>query len=249
MDTRGLCFLALLCLAALAKDGSAQELASHARELRNIAQWSEADQTAWLFSMLDRGMPPNDYYSVLLRTHSDLAVSIIEKKIEQVLKSDSPATCFSERTVDPKLFVAEAAGEIAYAADENAFRATSRLMKIDEQRFGRFVESTLGYAYSSSARRNPLTVAYGGLDLGDPAVDRRIIEWIEPLFIRWSANTAALHKRMWAEALVERYGAPPTETEWANDPIASRLRHPQAATLHDEMIRLAADALQKRHGK
>jgi hypothetical protein len=56
-------------------------------------------------------------------------------------------------------------------------------------------------------------------------------------------------KRLWAEAMVERYGGIPTETEWAGDPIASRLKSSLAESLRQEISWLAREALDKRSPK
>ena len=50
----------------------------------------------------------------------------------------------------------------------------------------------------------------------------------------------------WAEAMVEKYGGVPTESQWAVDPVVSILGIMRSKILHDEVMRAASDALQKR---
>jgi hypothetical protein len=242
--------LTLLHCAALVSGSIAQAPPISARPLSEIGQWSEADQAAWLGPTLDRGVLTDvgDYLTVLVMSRSSVAVPLIERKIEEVLKSGSPAACFSDRSVDPKRFIGLATDLVAYAGDENALRAISKLMEIDEERFGPLVGTALWHSYASP--RNPLSVAYSGFKIGDPAVSRRIADWVEALLTSTKSPTAVARlKQEWADAMVDKYGGAPTDLQWATDPIASRLKPQFAETLHNDMIRLTMDALQKRTKK
>ena len=53
-------------------------------------------------------------------------------------------------------------------------------------------------------------------------------------------------KHLWAEAMLDHYGDVPTEVQWVNDPIASRLSAHLAESLHAEVPRFAREALEKR---
>jgi hypothetical protein len=97
--------------------------------------------------------------------------------------------------------------------------------------------------------RNPFAVAYRGFEIGDLAVDKRIVAWAEQQLADKSEFTRRQLKHMWAEAMAEKYGAAPSEVNWANDPIASRITPELAASLHDEMLRLGAEAFEKRGKK
>jgi hypothetical protein len=61
------------------------------------------------------------------------------------------------------------------------------------------------------------------------------------------AAEAEIHEvRVWlARALLERYGAVLTGTQWAVDPLILHLGSTQAAWIHDDVMRLAAGAAQK----
>lgn len=53
-------------------------------------------------------------------------------------------------------------------------------------------------------------------------------------------------KRKWAPAMVDRYGGVPAEAQWSDDPIVRRLRSSRAEQLHNDMIRLAVETMEKR---
>jgi len=52
-----------------------------------------------------------------------------------------------------------------------------------------------------------------------------------------------------AEAMLDRYGKVPSETEWATNPIASRLKDRASPELRQTVVRFAADAQSKREKK
>ena len=81
---------------------------------------------------------------------------IVESKIEEVLRSSTPAECFVGRAVDPQRFILVAALTITEAGDEEALREISKLLKRDAKRFDDLVERTLLHAEDY---RNPFTVA------------------------------------------------------------------------------------------
>src|ERR1700722_16949902 len=141
---------------------------------RGITEWTETEAETWMRSRLDHGSIIGDDISVAEKYRSAIVVPLTEKKIEEVLKSASPATCFSDPTVDPEKFVREVAGLITGAGDGNALKAASQLMKIDEARFGWMVRIIL---LDAMGYRNPFAVAYRGFAIGDPAVDSRIGDW------------------------------------------------------------------------
>lgn len=126
-------------------------------------------------SALDRGLPAELGHRVtgIARARGSVVVPVIEKKIEEVLKSSSPATCFSDPTVDPRRFVGLATGLIESAEDENALKAASMLMRIDEARFGPMVQMVF---LNADGCRNPFIVAYRGLDRrpGDQSTGHRL---------------------------------------------------------------------------
>jgi hypothetical protein len=218
---------------------------------RRLLKASEAEQTAWIQAHLRAGMPPSEAFGDLILNRSSVALPLIEQKIEEVLRSPSPLGSFSDQTVDPQKFVDIAALAITTAGDVQALKEASKLMRIDEKRFGWMVGKTL---LTARTYRNPFTVAYGGFEIGDPAIDSRIAPWFESQFsqaeaILRQADTdfdIRRQKQWWAEALVEKYRGVPTERQWLADPLASRLSQVRAAGLHDDVVRFAAEAVQKR---
>jgi hypothetical protein len=212
---------------------------------RRLLQASEAQQIAFVKSALDRGMPPDlgDQMSLVLLNRSSLVVPLLEEKIEQVLKSDDPRECFTDKSVDPHKFVDLVALGIANVGDDEALKQVAKLSHLDEKRFGSLVGATLIHAKNW---HNPFTVGYHGLAMGDPAVSQRIEAWVQSQLGSAEEYTAADAKRRWAEAMVDKYGGAPTEAQWASDPIVAGLKPSLAESLHNDVIRMAVDALAKR---
>lgn len=247
MDTRNLLLLSIAAVSATAFAAQQPVPAAEPFAFR-ILRMNEADQVSYINSRLDRGLATgeNDGLVILILNRSSLVLPIIEKKIEEVLRSTSPLDCFTDKTVDPQKFVDVAAWSIPSAGDEYALRAVSKLIAIDEKRFGMLVRNTL---LSVHGTQNPFTVAYRGFGIGDPAIDKRIIAWIGPQFDDDSEFRQGQLKHWWAEAMLDKYGRVPNEADWANDPIASRLTPALAASLHCEILRLAAETFEKQTKK
>lgn len=245
---------AALTLVGIAHLTFAQETASDLRRMRNA---TEAEQTAWLNAHLRAGMAPSEVFGDLVDNKSEIALPLIEQKIEEILRSPSPLECFTDKSVDPQKFIHSAALAITGAGNVQSLKEASKLIKIDEKQFGWMVDRTLLQAWSY---RNPFAVAYGGFEIGDPAVDSRVAAWVTVyLSDEIPVGTARgvvvqpmeeFDKRQfrgwWAEAMVGKYGAVPTESQWAVDPIVSILGIMRSKILHDDVMRAASEALQKR---
>jgi hypothetical protein len=98
----------------------------------------------------------------------------------------------------------------------------------------------------AETRSNPYPLAYRGLEIGDPAVSTRILAWAEARLADKTAFRIGQVRQWWAEAMVDRYGGVPTESQWATDPIVSRLKPAQEPSFHDQMIGLAVETVEKR---
>jgi hypothetical protein len=220
--------------------GQAQRAPDRAPDLQHM---TDAEVEAWVRDKLDSGLPFGDGLVSPTVFKSAVTVPLIEAKIEEVLRSNNPASCFSTPNVDPKIFVRDAAHLIEGAGDETALKAASQLMRIDEARFSGIVSMTL---YSVPGNRNRFTVAYRGFAIGDPAVDRRIGEWAETILAQEDGQST---KKAWAEAMLEKYGVVPNTEQWATDPIATRLSQKTLELVRESVTRLAVEALEKRTRK
>jgi hypothetical protein len=219
--------LAVICAASLLQVCVAQT-AKDAATAKSILGMSEAEQVEFVNLVLEQHFPENDgdRFSLLLVNRSALVIPLIESKIEMEIRNSSR----SERFIDL------ASAMIAYAGDEHSVRAISMLIRIDERRFGTFIGRTLDNA---GKWRNPFGVAYQALDLGDGTVAGYTAAWAE------SALASDRMQRAWAEAMLDKYGKAPSETEWATDPISSRLKD-RASELRQSVVRFAAEAQSKR---
>lgn len=204
---------------------SAQELTP----ARRILDLTEPEQVEFINRTINLAFPADraDQMTMLIINRSSLTVPLIEVAVEASLKSMTPT----------KAFVDTATEMIAYAGDEPALRAVSKLVSIDEKRFGSLVNRILDNAGNW---RNPFSVAYKGLELGDDAVSRRIADWAE------SRLVSVRLQKAWAEAMLNRYGAVPGEREWAADPLAIRLKNGISAELRQKLTEFAREARQKR---
>ncbi|HWC98189.1 MAG TPA: hypothetical protein VG456_15620, partial [Candidatus Sulfopaludibacter sp.] len=161
----------------LATTGYTQQ-PTHVQSLPDrVSHMGDSDIEAYVNTRLDRGLgvEEHDRMGLLIMTRGSLVLPIIEKRIEQILKSSNPRDCFIDKNVNPDSFIALAASSISWAGDLSAMRELSKLVVIDEKRFGTLVGPTL---YTAANKGNPFVVAYGGLSIGNPGLDRRILEWI-----------------------------------------------------------------------
>ncbi len=215
---------------------------------KRLLQASEAEQTAFVKSALDQGMPAElgGQMILVLRNRSSMVLPLFEAKIEQVLKSSSPQECFTDKSVDPHRFIDLIAWGMADVGDEEAIKQIAKLIKLDQKRFGMLVGVTLGHA---SNWHNPFTVGYHSFEMGDPAIDERIKAWAAEQLGSHEESTVTDAERRWADAMVDKYGGPPTGAQWADDPFVSGLKPSLAESLHNDVFRLAVDALAKRTPK
>lgn len=239
--------LILLALGCLAQYSRAQTLHGPNPSVQDVASWTDAEIGAWMQTDLDRGLPVElgDSAAVVARWRSATAVPLVEKKVEQVLASRVPAACFTQPGVDPKRFLSLATGFIEFAADESAIRAAATLVRIDGLHFSSVVNGVLLNA-NAGGPRNPFTVAYAGLELGDPVVARRINGWAESLFASEAKFPTSESRQRWAEAMLEKYGVVPGDGIWATDPIAIGLSRKTLESTRSAVTRLAAEVLEKR---
>ena len=218
--------------------------------------WSESEQATWVQAYLDEGrvIDTTRIFGALSVGNSPLVLPLIEKKIEQVLASRSPSDCFrGDKAADPKRWMRLISSEIAYVGSEQSLQEASKLIKLDEALFGYMVENTLA---SAQGRGNPFSIAYSGFGIGNPAVEKRVITWVEAFLARHATRerppvehaiwAVPLVDRLWAEAMVERYGGVPTEAQLAVDPIYSRLNPPLNPSFRNDLLRYAIQTVASR---
>jgi hypothetical protein len=93
---------------------------------------SDADQVSYVSSRLDHGLAivDDDAMDVLVLSRSSLVLPMLEKKIEEVLRSPHPLDCFTDKNADPQFAVDMAAATIAYAGDEQSLKETSNSSRL-----------------------------------------------------------------------------------------------------------------------
>ena len=193
-----------------------------------ILEVPEIEQTKFVVETMATGFPSDraDQMTMLIINRSAVVLPLLEERIEVELRTPSPS----------KEFIATASEMIAYAGDEHALRAISKLIAIDEKRFGSLVQRTLDNALDF---RNPFSVAYRGYDFGDAVIAEQIAVWSETTLL------SIRMQRLFGDALAAKYGRVPDDSEWANDPIAANLRRPQRQELKESVLRFAQEAKAK----
>jgi hypothetical protein len=221
--------------------------------LEQMNRLTDAEQLALAKSIVDRGVPhgrPADRLYSLAQGRSALIVPMLEAKIEEILRAPDPRACFTDKSTEPDVMVTYLQAAIWQNGSLQSLVQASKLMKIDEKRFGGMVALTMIAAYS---HRNAFELVYQGFKIGDPAIDKRLVEWAEGMFEKDLPNLGdpifddelGNPRRLWAEALVDRYGAAPSQMQWLQDPIASRLK-PELSILEYHVRRLAAAVAEER---
>src|SRR5262249_27788125 len=161
--------------------------------------------------------------------------------IESVLSSSNPTERFTEKNVDPNRFVSAAASLIANQGDYQALEEIGKLLRINEERFEGFVRIALSAALAN--QENVFVLIYRGLRQGSATLDARMMGWVESVIVEdIRRQKPGPISRQWAEAAVERYGGVPLVSEWANDPIVSRMKPETVELMRDAMFEAFAAA-------
>ena len=210
----------------------------------NILSTTEAEQAALVRAALDQCFPPalDRRLGTLAVKRSSLALPLIEKKVEEVFAS--PQTLNTCRDLKPPTFIDRAVGVIRLAGNGEALVQIAKLATINEARFGPFAE-TLLFVSEDRGDVNPFAVAYSVFDPGNRFIERRIIAGVDAQLAGSGVGARISQlKRWWAEAIVARYGGVPSEAQWLSDPIVSRLKLSRLEAWRDDIIRLAAEAVE-----
>jgi len=207
-------------------------VAAQVPSARAVLEISEAEQAKFVVETMAAGFPADraDQMTMLIINRSALVLPLIEERIEAELGTPSPS----------KDFIATATDMIAYAGDDQSLRAISKLIAIDDDRFGSLVGRTLDNALDF---RNPFVVAYRGYDLKDEAIARRVADW------SGSRLSSERMQRLFGDALATKYNGVPNDSEWANDPIAAGLKNSQRQQLKESVMRFAQEAKAKADGR
>ena len=172
-----------------------------------VLQWTETKQVEFVTSVMDGVFPEKDgdQFGILLINRSALVIPLLERRVEEELSKSTPS----------EQFIEIATSMIAFAGDSQALLAIGKLIQIDETRFGRLVDRTMDNALTF---RNPFTVAYAGVEIGNHTVSVKIGAWAETVL------RSRRMQRLFAEAVVERYGRVPSENELAVDSLTTLLK-------------------------
>ncbi len=194
-----------------------------------ILELTDVEQIQFINASLEQELPDRraDQMAILVINRSSTTLPLIEQKIREALNQQPP----------PNRFIDTAADLIAYAGDERSLYAIAKLIAIDDTRFSRLIGRALTH---SSNWRNPFTLSYRALEIGDEAFADKTMVWVE------TALTSKLMQQRWAAAMLDRYGVVPSETQWAKDPISSRLKDGASDDLRISILSLAEAAQMKR---
>ena len=129
------------------------------------------------------------------------------------------------------------ADALAYVANALAVDALCDLCAGDADLFCPYLERSLDYA---EGRLNPFTLAYSAIAKPEAVVQGATIHWADSM-----VGFPHFRQRL-AEAMLDRYGKVPGDSEWATDPIVSRLKDRASPELRQSVVRFAAEAQSKR---
>jgi len=217
---------------------------------------SDSQKVALTESILDAGIPdgePTESIYILASGRPGLLLPLLERKAEDAVKALGAGSDTAGKSTNPRRVAKMMADIIAEAGDEFALSLEAKLLKLDERLFDDVIYRTM---IATPGRRNAFTVAYYGLDLGEPAVTKRILAWAKE-----SLEGELTHlgnpgydnvpdfRHEWGEALVARYGGPPTTAQWQNDPLAAGLDARLASAYYKDVYRFAIDAAAKQPKK
>jgi hypothetical protein len=197
---------------------------AHGQNAKAVLNLSDDEIRKFVETTVDQGFPENraDQMTMLVINKSAVVVPDLEARIEQMLMASPPQ----------QKFVDIASEMIAYAGNEQSLEAISKLSAIDSKRFGKLIRRTLDNAMNYG---NPFKLVYRAFNIGDDALAQSVTSWCD------SALATDRMKRLWAQAMVDRYGTVPGSQEWAGDPLASRLPKAQKDQLQEAITRFAVE--------
>ena len=215
----------MLCAVDLA--AARQDRPSNAQQ---ASVGEQQDVRTKLSVLLDRDYrnQPADELLMLSIQHSDVAIPELQRRLS-VFSRQSRKTLTANATIQ--------ADALAYVANGPAVDALCDLCAGNADLFCPYLERSLDYA---EGRLNPFTLAYRVIAKPEAVVQDAAIHWANSMI-----GFPHFRQRL-AEAMLDRYGEVPGETEWATDPIASRLKDRTSPELRQSVLRFAAEAQSKR---
>ncbi len=160
--------------------------------------------------------------------HSDVAVPELKRRLI-AYSQQSRKTLAGNAAIH--------ADALAYVANALAVDALCDLCAGNADLFCPYLERSLDYV---EGRLNPFTLAYRAIAKPEAEVQGATIHWADSMI-----GFPHFRQRL-AEAMLERYGKVPGETEWATDPIASRLKDRASPDLRQSVVRFVTEAQRKR---
>jgi hypothetical protein len=194
------------------------------------SQQVESDVRTRLSIVLDRDYShqPADELLTFAIQHSDVAVPELKRRLIAYSQQSRKALAGN---------AALHADALAYVANVLAVDALCDLCVGNADLFCPYLERSLDYA---EGRLNPFTLAYLTIAKPEAAVQAATIHWADSMI------GSPHFRQRFAEAMLDRYGKVPGDSEWAADPIASRLRERLSQELRQAVLRMAEDVMRKR---
>jgi hypothetical protein len=196
------------------------------------SQQEERDVRTRLSILLDRDYSRQSADELLTFAiqHSDIAVPELKRRLSAYSQQ-------SRKTLTGNAGLH--ADALAYMANALAVDALCDLCAGNADLFCPYLERSLDYA---EGRSNPFTLAYHTVAKPEAVVQGATIHWADSMI-----GFPHFRQRL-AEAMLDRYGKVPGDSEWATDPIASRLKDRASTELRQSVVRLAVEAQNKRTG-
>lgn len=220
--------IALMVTATLSPSGAQERPTDKPRAIPSDAE--DALFRIRLAEALDRDYSKQtaDELQMLSIQRSDVAVPELQRRLS-VFSHQGQETLPRNAAIH--------ADALAYVANGLAVDALCDLCAENSDLFCPYLERSLDYA---EGRLNPFTLAYRVMAKPEAVVQEAAIHWANSMI-----GFPHFRQRL-AEAMLDRYGKVPGDSEWAMDPIVSRLKERASPELRQSVMRFAAEVQSKR---
>jgi hypothetical protein len=174
---------------------------------------------------------PTDELLMLAIQHSEVAVPELKRWL-RAYNQKAPKKLEGNPAIH--------ADALAYVANALAVDALSDLCIENPSLFCPYLQRTFDYA---EGRMNPFTLAYLVIARPETVVQETAIRWANSMI-----GFAHFQQRL-GEAILDKYGKVPSDSEWATDPLSSRLKSEVSSELRQRVLHYAAEAERKRERK